>query len=504
MLSPDEEHKKDQRNLDTYTEGWELWDKTLYLHPDRLHTIKRLVKDQGWKWRNGSENHGWLHQLHPGTWLPIFVIKEGQSLIRKDLMGVAMVELRLMDWKTKEPFTLRGQRIFTAHEFPSCSFADLEHEGGNIGRALQGPIRRCSMTRGSDCTVKLRPVMVHGQLGKGRPAWRDHITAGGTNAYNGHLIITTARRAEELSALGDAHARAGPPVVKTEPVEHAIELRRARSIERATDPRRAARKWEATLKKNRGSSHTVPAGRSGDFHRLISTKEPRGSRHLISDVKPKLQRKSPVKKPRDCDGIHGNLGKELLRMLAAEGRHGPWRVYPERSPRDSSYPFADKKARGSPYPAPAKRVRHDSMDISMNFERQVSVVQPMPKLDEEPHFNFRGPVPSPTPPVPEPLSPSPWCAPIEDEVSPDVVMALPEPEAMNVTMLESEVPMVADAVAPPESGEPIPVQSTDLIPSYGYEDFMREFNRPVEEECPDLTLPEPVAYGSKRLPEDSE
>uniref|UniRef100_A0AAV2IX96 Uncharacterized protein n=1 Tax=Knipowitschia caucasica TaxID=637954 RepID=A0AAV2IX96_KNICA len=445
-------------------------------------------------------------------------------------MGVAMVELvelRLMDWKTKEPFTLRGQRIFTAHEEPSCSFADLEHEGGNIGRALQGPIRRCSMTRGSDCTVKLRPVMVHGQLvclpsvltskvglpwsegpldyqGGGRPAWRDHITAGGINAYNGHLIITTARRAEELSALGDAHARAGPPLYKAEPVEHAIELRRARSIERATDPRRAARKWEATLKKNRGSPHTAPAGRSGDFHGFISTKEPRGSRNLISDVEPKLQRKSPVKKPRDCDGIHDNLSKELLRMLAAEGRHGPGRVYPERSPRDSSYPFADKKARGSPYPAPAKRVRHDPMDTSMNFERQVSVVQPMPKLDEEPYFNFRGPVPSPTPPIPEPLSPSPWCAPIEDDVSPDLAMAFPEPEAMNVTMLESEVPVVADPVALPESGEPIPVQSTDLIPSYGYEDFMREFNRLLEEECPELTMPEPIAYGSKRLPEDSE
>uniref|UniRef100_A0AAV2LU36 Uncharacterized protein n=1 Tax=Knipowitschia caucasica TaxID=637954 RepID=A0AAV2LU36_KNICA len=301
--------------------------------------------------------------------------------------------------------------------------------------------------------------------GKGVPAWRSHITAGEIDAYNGHLIITTARRAEELSALGDAHARAGPPVIKTEPVEHAIELRRARPVDRATDPRRAARKWEATLKKNRGSPHTVPAGRSGDFHGIIPTKEPRGSHHPISDVKPRLQRKSPVKKPRDCDGIHGNLSKELLRMLAAEGRHGPGRVYPERSPRDSSYPFADKKARGSPYPAPAKRAR---------FHRQ--------------HLR----------------SLSLWCAPIEDEVSPDVVMALPEPEAMNVTVLESEVPMVADAMAPPESGEPIPVQFTDLIPSYGYEDFMREFNRLLEEECPELTLPEPVAYGSKRLPEDSE
>uniref|UniRef100_A0AAV2LGS7 Uncharacterized protein n=1 Tax=Knipowitschia caucasica TaxID=637954 RepID=A0AAV2LGS7_KNICA len=97
----------------------------------------------------------------------------------------------------------------------------------------------------------------------------------------------------------------------------------------------------------------------------------------------------------------------------------------------------------------------------------------MPKLDEEPHFNFRGLVPSPTPPIPEPLSPSSWCAPIEDEVFPDVIMDLPEPEATNVTVPESE-------------------------------DFMREFNRLLEEECPDLTLPEPVAYGSKRLPEDSE
>uniref|UniRef100_A0AAV2LL48 Uncharacterized protein n=1 Tax=Knipowitschia caucasica TaxID=637954 RepID=A0AAV2LL48_KNICA len=124
-------------------------------------------------------------------------------------MGIAMVEL-------VEPFTLKGQRIFTPFEFPSCSFTDLEHEGSNIGRALKGPIRRCSMTRGSDCTVKLRPVMVYGQLvclpsvitskvglpwsegpldyrGKGRPAWRNHITVGGINPYNEHLIITTAR-----------------------------------------------------------------------------------------------------------------------------------------------------------------------------------------------------------------------------------------------------------------------------------------------------------------------
>uniref|UniRef100_A0AAV2LUG3 Uncharacterized protein n=1 Tax=Knipowitschia caucasica TaxID=637954 RepID=A0AAV2LUG3_KNICA len=87
-----------------------------------------------------------LESYPTGAFSPIMraqIEKKYQNLIRKDLMGVAMVELvelRLMDWKMKEPFTLRGQRIFTAHEFPSCSFADLEHEGGNIGRALQGPI----------------------------------------------------------------------------------------------------------------------------------------------------------------------------------------------------------------------------------------------------------------------------------------------------------------------------------------------------------------------------
>uniref|UniRef100_A0AAV2K5C8 Uncharacterized protein n=1 Tax=Knipowitschia caucasica TaxID=637954 RepID=A0AAV2K5C8_KNICA len=109
-------------------------------------------------------------------------------------------------------------------------YANLENRGKNIGHAMMGPIQECYMTKGSDCTVKLRPAIVYGQLvrlhvvitdkmgqpwsegplhyrGRGRPAWRDYITVAEARDNNAHLIIAIARGAEELSACGFVHAR---------------------------------------------------------------------------------------------------------------------------------------------------------------------------------------------------------------------------------------------------------------------------------------------------------
>uniref|UniRef100_A0AAV2J929 Uncharacterized protein n=1 Tax=Knipowitschia caucasica TaxID=637954 RepID=A0AAV2J929_KNICA len=75
----------------------------------------------------------------------------------------------------------------------------------------------------------------------------------------------------------------------------------------------------------------------------------------------------------------------------------------------------------------------------------------MPRLNKE--LNFQGLVPSP-PPSPESLSPSPWCAPIENDVFlSDAAVALPEPEAMVVTAPE--------AIVLPGPEEPRPVRVTD-------------------------------------------
>uniref|UniRef100_A0AAV2JFA1 Uncharacterized protein n=1 Tax=Knipowitschia caucasica TaxID=637954 RepID=A0AAV2JFA1_KNICA len=97
----------------------------------------------------------------------------------------------------------------------------------------------------------------------------------------------------------------------------------------------------------------------------------------------------------------------------------------------------------------------------------------MPRLNEELNFNFQGLVPSP-PPSPESLSPSPWCAPIENDVFlSDAAVALPEPEAMVVTAPEAM-------------------------------DFVREFNKLLEEEYQPGALPEPEACHENEAPQGFE